>query len=977
MTNLPKTLLTVVLSTFYILAISQQFGSYEIFVDNLYSCRGATDVKAADLDNDGDMDVIACSNSTHHIFCYENLGNKEFGPRHIIDDNLLATTVLAVGDFDGDGFIDIASIDAEENILVWYKNMGNQTFSDPILIANEVDKSKKIIASDIDNDGKMDLVLSVDNNLLFFKGEGNGTWLPPKTIIPNVPFDKFIISDLNGDNLKDIVFFRGSCAHLIYSTQSAGVNFVTEVIVDDKSCFFDLVSTDLDGDGDQDLIASRFNVNSDIELLCFKNENSNFSKTPVIISTADYRTNELIANDVDDDGDIDLVGATNSKIILYRNEGVNNFELEIITDKTDLATGVFFADLDNDDDMDLLSCSAFDSKVSWYENFETNNFSEQRNITYNVDRVSDLHYGDLNNDGLIDVISVNGISNVVGWYKNLGENKFSHLKTILQDYDGAKIAEIVDVNNDGFADIISGGSPDVLLFKNNGNETFTEMGSIYQPTVQGPNNIVSEDIDDDGDLDILLTYSLDCRIQMLSNDGDGAFNLVKTIEVCPNNILDLKFADADSDGLKDIFYLTVGNQSVGYYKNEGNFNFSTPNGISGSPYGFGNIDVADMNNDGLVDLISYTHIYNEFALYQNLGNGNFGPQVILPTNSRIQNFALGDIDQDGWQDIVAANSQSNNGIDWYKNNGDITFSLQPRFGDNESAWEVHLVDMDNDADLDILVSGYDGESSQFGNLGIFENKSNVCSASSTTTIEVIIQNDESYTLPDGSVVSMSGSYTTSIIGADGCVLEVIITNLSVCPAPAQTTEEVIIFEGETYMLANGNIVSEPGSYTIIIFDDEGCKAERITTVLTVCPNLEDSEVLVSLAGGETHTLPNGEVVDEEGTYTVTVEDADGCPSTIVTIITILTSVKPVIGEDAISLFPNPSFGHFVVEIEERAEAVSHISINSPFGGKVYESKLVTSRHQVDIKRTSPGLYILHLWDSQGNLLGSKKLVLLK
>lgn len=970
---------TFLLSTFYFIALTQQFDTHDVFVDGLYSCYGAADVKAADLDNDGDMDVIACSFSTDHIYWYENLGNKEFGPRNIIANQINEPLSVDIGDFDGDNLIDIVSISTDD-MLVWYKNMGNNTFSESSLISNEMDYPNKVVASDMDNDGIIDLLTSslFDDKLLFFKGASGGTWLPAQLIAFDIHGDDFIISDINGDNLIDIAYLTTGTRRLTYRKQTLGSNFFTGIIVDDIGGYHDLLSEDIDGDGDMDLIANRTNVNSERELVWFEKTQSDFFGVPIVLSSADYLTEELIANDIDNDGDIDIVAAADSEdeIIIYRNDGNTNFTIEVITEQVDNPKGVFFADLDNDDDMDLLSCSFSDNKVSWYENFGINNFSEQRNITYNVNSLKDFHYGDLNNDGLIDIVSASGDANVIGWYKNLGSNKFSQQKTILQHYQEVSVAHIADINNDGNADIICGGFPELLLYMNNGDETFTEKGSIFESSVKTPNKIYSLDIDNDGDIDLVISYQFDSKIHVLTNDGNGDFNSFNTIDFSPSNISDIEFSDIDEDGFQDLFFLTSNNQRIGYLKNEGNGLFSNDVSISNMLFGFNNIEVADMNNDGLNDVLSYARSGSKFAIYMNLGGGLFSDQELLPISGAINNFALGDIDQDGLIDVAAVNNGTNS-ISWFKNNGDKTFTLESYSNEYESCGDLQLVDLDNDNDLDILASCFIFGPVSYDNIGTLNNNLFECAETNSTTIDVTILFGESHTLADGSIVNESGIYTTPIIGENGCTTEIIITNLIVCPQAIETTEDILIFEGESYMLPNGDIVSIADTYISEILDKKNCPIEIITTVLTVCPQVADIEVMVTLSAGETHTLPNGEIVDEEGTYNVTIEDADGCPSTIVTIVTVLTSTKPIINENAIRVFPNPIFNDFIIEFEMGSEDITHISLNNPLGEIIYESKLKSNRHEMNLNGNSAGLYILNLWGSEGNLLGSKRLVLLE
>ncbi len=89
-----------------------------------------------------------------------------------------------------------------------------------------------------------------------------------------------------------------------------------------------------------------------------------------ISTTAAFATS-VFATDVDGDGDTDVLSASqlDDKIAWYENDGASppSFTERVISTVADLATCVFSTDLDGDGDIDVLSASAGDDKIAWYE----------------------------------------------------------------------------------------------------------------------------------------------------------------------------------------------------------------------------------------------------------------------------------------------------------------------------------------------------------------------------------------------------------------------------------------------------------------------------------------------------------------------------------------------------------------------------------------------------------------------------------
>ncbi|MFN8144586.1 MAG: T9SS type A sorting domain-containing protein [Bacteroidia bacterium] len=140
----------------------------------------------------------------------------------------------------------------------------------------------------------------------------------------------------------------------------------------------------------------------------------------------------------------------------------------------------------------------------------------------------------------------------------------------------------------------------------------------------------------------------------------------------------------------------------------------------------------------------------------------------------------------------------------------------------------------------------------------------------------------SYTLPGGTVVTSPGSYPVSFQTFHGCD-SVITTNLSVNPV-FTVTNNVSICQGSSYTLPNNQVVSTAGSYPVLLHTTQGCDS-LVTTVLTVGSSIINT-IPASICQGESYVLPNGQTVTQSGNYPITYQTPSGCDSTVLTVLSV-------------------------------------------------------------------------------------------
>jgi hypothetical protein len=123
-------------------------------------------VYAADLDNDGDTDVLSVSdteiawyrNDGSGSFSYRNDGIGSFSSQLVISTEASAAQSVYAADLDNDGDMDVLSASLSDNKIAWYRNDGSGSFSSQLVISTEASIAVFVYAADLDNDGDMDVL---------------------------------------------------------------------------------------------------------------------------------------------------------------------------------------------------------------------------------------------------------------------------------------------------------------------------------------------------------------------------------------------------------------------------------------------------------------------------------------------------------------------------------------------------------------------------------------------------------------------------------------------------------------------------------------------------------------------------------------------------------------------------------------------------------------------------------------------------
>ena len=385
-----------------------------------------------------------------------------------------------------------------------------------------------------------------------------------------------------------------------------------------------------------------------------------------VITTQATDPISVYATDLDGDGDQDVLSASrfDDKIAWYENNGQGNFSpQQVITTQANGARDVYATDLDGDGDQDVLSASFFDGRIAWYENDGQGNFGEQQVITIQATGAYSVYATDLDGDGDQDVLSASEFNSKIAWYENDGQGSFGEQQIIaaqteLQPDAGATVYA-ADLDGDGDQDVLSASgfirddgyilNGEVVWYENDGQGNFSEQQLITTQVVS-PQEVYAADLDGDGDQDVLSASFSDFKVAWYENDGQGNFGEQQVIENQAFGTRSVYATDLDQDGDQDVLsgFAGRGTEKLAWYENDGQGNFSEQQVITTQASFITSVYAADLDGDGDQDVLSASLDDDKIAWYENLLNEQ-APTVIgfalinNNTDQALQSLQDGDV----------------------------------------------------------------------------------------------------------------------------------------------------------------------------------------------------------------------------------------------------------------------------------------------------------------------------------------------
>lgn len=561
-----------------------------------------TAVATADFNEDGKVDVLAATPFTLSVWPGNGAGS--FGAPLNSTLNYSCADTLIVADFNRDGHRDaLCRFSTGFEVAL---GLGNGSFQTPVVTTANV---SLLGEGDFNGDGIPDVVGVNGNELLYFPGNGDGTFKAPHSVRLHVAPSSLATGDINGDGLTDVVTAYKNIIG-IYFTASRPTRQVVTLQVTSVT---GLAVADLNNDGRQDIVAtvnaSEPGVNESRLAVLLQQADGSFAITYYAGLNALY--NPAIA-DLNGDGLPDVTATTTMPatpgLVTFLNAGGGSLA----------APANYFA------------------PVAQYSAAITGHAA------------------------VPDVVFTDGNSLQVLY--NQGNGTFGQ-EVQLQPGTAGSPCQLGDFSGDGLQDLACLNSDHIAIY-------FRQL-SLVTPYVLFQNvallapaqGIALGDFNNDGKLDIAAVLA-DGTIAFIENQGSAGFMMLPQRSNGGPVASAISSGDFNGDGNIDLV------TTAGYFlAGQGDGTFAPPVQFT-TDSAFASLSVASLTGNGKLDLIGMLTAGGTPTIFLGLGNGQFSASPLTGVSSRYPP-AIADLNGDGKLDLAIATGSS--GVTILLGRGDGTF----------------------------------------------------------------------------------------------------------------------------------------------------------------------------------------------------------------------------------------------------------------------------------------------------------------
>jgi len=278
-------------------------------------------------------------------------------------------------------------------------------------------------------------------------------------------------------------------------------------------------SEDLDGDGDMDVLGTAY---YDDDITWWENISGSGSSWVEHTLDGDFASAvSIYSEDIDGDGDMDVLGAAYGAddITWWENVGGSgtSWTEHTVDGNFNGAWSTYSEDVDGDGDMDVLGAAFNDDDITWWENVDGSGTSwTEHNVDGGFSNAMSVYSEDMDGDGDMDVLGAAYGANDITWWENIDGSGTSWVEHIVDGgFNGAVSVYSEDIDSDGDMDVIT-------WWENVDGSGTSWAEHTIDGDFDGAWSVYSVDVDGDGDMDVVGAARFACGISWWENlDGSG------------------------------------------------------------------------------------------------------------------------------------------------------------------------------------------------------------------------------------------------------------------------------------------------------------------------------------------------------------------------------------------------------------------------------------------------------------------------
>jgi hypothetical protein len=530
-------------------------------------------ITATDIDGDGLIDLLVANAASDNVSILLNEGSGTFAAAdtYAAGDNPIGIHAL---DMDGDGDLDLYTTNADSHNITILKRTSGPNVAAVTPAANSLNVAATANIT-VEFDEAMDAATITSSTIIVsgsFRGiydggvsyVGNTATFNPTDVF--LPGERITVTVTTGVENASNEMMEYTYSWTFDTESAAGSVSFIRADISSVSGVEGVVATDIDGDGDLDLVVTQ-NGNDYVSVLI--NDGSGSFASP-----ANYDTGSgpytVKVSDLDNDGllDLSVTNDSDGTISILLNDGVGGFDTAVNYSLQSGPRDHHHADLNGDGYLDIVVYNVWSGSFSVLMNDGDGTFAAAVHYTdYPSWQNTRMELADMDGDGALDVVILSSYTDYGDYdtdvvdiqiVKNIGQGVFfGGTEQIITDLEVSNFS-LADLNGDGRLDIsmTDQGGNQVLVFLRNLDGTYPTTASASFSVASGPIALVASDLDGDGDLDLAVSGS-GGQLSFALNAGDATFGTATNVST-NHNVNTLIAADISGEGQLD---LIVGHSS--------------------------------------------------------------------------------------------------------------------------------------------------------------------------------------------------------------------------------------------------------------------------------------------------------------------------------------------------------------------------------------------------------------------------------